>query len=317
MAQSRTVFGIAGALIIAAIAVYFIATRSSSETTSLKSDQGATPTTIGDHTATSTQAPSANSVITQPTAPTIPVAPPFEPIEHPVLSAFVSKDAANRLPTDFPERVPTITDANDIKAVLYVLNDASDSDTIRNEAINLLRRSHIKDLDKQLLQILDAPDEKDRFRSFVVQHLGDMMVEFIAGTEVGGMTRSGYIRDRLVKALSDKDLSVRRESVLALTKIREPAVTKVIHDGLQDPTWTDAHDILIRCAFETQATDLIPAIRPFAYDERTPVRIAAIVSLSQWKDAESKPAFEEASRSTVVRIQRAGTLALQTLTQQQ
>jgi hypothetical protein len=306
LAQKRVLVGIIAGMIILLViaALSFSRTR---QTETLAHEAKAKPALAENQT----------MAITPPSLPEQTAAAtseaPVKHIEHPILQRFIAKDAANRLPTDFPELVPTVQSKDDIAAVLYVLLDASDLASIRNEAINLLRRSNVPHLETHLMAILDNPDEKERFRSFAVQHLGDMMVEYIESTEISGMAQSGKIRDRLVTALSDNHLSVRREAVLALTHIRDPKVTAIIRSGLQDPAWSEAHDLLIRCAYDANLSDLIPAIRPLAYDERTPVRIAALNALSQWKDIVSKPAFEEATRSTVVRIQRAGALAMQVI----
>ena len=256
-------------------------------------------------TATPSVTPPANNNV-----PSAPVASPVV-IEHPLLQQFVDKNAANRLPTNFPEQVPTLVTDDEKAAVLFVLHDHTDLDTIRNEAANVLRRSAIKNLSGHFLTVLDAPEEKSRFRSFMVQHLGELIVDYLNSTDMAAMTKSEVIRDRLVKALTDQDLSVRRESVFALTRIRDAKVTAVIRSGLQDPAWSGATDLLIHCAYDADLSDLIPAIRPFAYDTQEVVRIAAINVLAQWKDTASRPAFEEASRSSVQRIQRAGTLAMQ------
>jgi hypothetical protein len=57
----------------------------------------------------------------------------------------------------------------------------------------------------------------------------------------------------------------------------------------------------------------IPAIRNYARSANDVIRIAAIVALSQWGDEESRPACEEAAKSTVVRLQHCGQAALKRL----
>lgn len=57
----------------------------------------------------------------------------------------------------------------------------------------------------------------------------------------------------------------------------------------------------------------LPAIRRLARDSSEVVRIASIVALSHWEDEESRPAFEEAVKATVPRVQRAGQAALERL----
>jgi len=229
------------------------------------------------------------------------------------LLQFVDKTAKNRLPVDFPAKIPALYDDLDIAWVLYVLRDSTDLDAIRNEAANLLRRSKVKDLEDHFFAILKNPAEKERFTSYAIQHLGDMMTEYRDGTANDSMARVTTIRKLLSTALTDPRLMVRSEALLALTRERDPTAVAIIRKGLTEPTGAQGQYLLIRCAKEANLTDLIPAIRPLAYSENQVVRIAAVNVLAQWKDEASRPAFEEASRSTIQRIQRAGDLALRLL----
>ena len=54
----------------------------------------------------------------------------------------------------------------------------------------------------------------------------------------------------------------------------------------------------------------IEIIRNYARDPDTVICIAAIVTLSQWGDQASRPAFQEAVASDIPRLQRAGRAAL-------
>lgn len=238
---------------------------------------------------------------------------PATPTNNPTLLHFVDKSAKNRLPVDFPSKIPALYDDQDIAWVLYVLRDSTDLDAIRNEAANLLRRSKVKDLEDHFFAILKNPAEKQRFTSYVIQHLGDMMTEYRDGTANDSMARATTIRKQISAALTDSRLMVRSEALLALTRERDPTAVAIIRKGLSEPTGDQGQDLLIRCAKEANLTDLIPAIRPLAYSENQVVRIAAVNVLAQWKDEASRPAFEEASRSSIQRIQRAGDLALRLL----
>ena len=209
--------------------------------------------------------------------------------------------------------MPLVTEPNDIQIALQVLRDLTDLDSIRNETVNLLRRSHYHDLSQILINITDDPRERERFRSYAIQHLGDMMKEFREGTADDDTSRAQIIRDHLAVALKDRHSMVRGEALLALTRERDPRAADLIRSGLHEPPGTVPADILIRCAKEAQLTDLIPTIRPLAYSENQVVRIAAVNVLAQWKDEASRPAFEEANRSTITRIQRAGELAIRLL----
>lgn len=238
---------------------------------------------------------------------------PATPTNNPTLLKFVDKSAKNRLPADFPAKIPALYTDEDIAWVLYVLRDSTDLDAIRNEAANLLRRSKVKNLEDHFFAILMNPAEKERFTSYAIQHLGDMMTEYRDGTANDSMARAATIRKQLSAALTDPRLMARSEALLALTRERDPTAVAIIRKGLTEPAGDQGQDLLIRCAKEANLTDLIPAIRPLAYSENQVVRIAAVNVLAQWKDEASRPAFEEASRSTVQRIQRAGDLALRLL----
>ena len=248
----------------------------------------------------------------------VPVPLPSKPLPHietsnVSLRQFADKTAADRLPIDFPSQVPLVTEPNDIQLALQVLRDPTDLVSIRNEAVNLLRRSHNQDLSQVLIEITNDLRERERFRSYAIQHLGDMMKEFREGTADDDMSRAQTIRDHLTISLKDRHAMVRSEALLALTRERDPRAADLIRSGLREPPGTVPPDILIRCAKEAQLTDLIPTIRPLAYSENQVVRIAAVNVLAQWKDEASRPAFEEANRSTIARIQRAGELAIRLL----
>ena len=248
----------------------------------------------------------------------VPVPLPSKPLPHfetsnAPLRQFADKTATDRLTIDFPSQVPLVAEPNDIQIALQVLRDLTDLDSIRNETVNLLRRSHYHDLSQILIKITDDPRERERFRSYAIQHLGDMMKEFREGTADDDTSRAQIIRDHLAVALKDRHSMVRSEALLALTRERDPRAADLIRSGLHEPPGTVPADILIRCAKEAQLTDLIPTIRPLAYSENQVVRIAAVNVLAQWKDEASRPAFEEANRSTITRIQRAGELAIRLL----
>ena len=58
---------------------------------------------------------------------------PATPTNNPTLLHFVDKSAKDRLPVDFPAKIPVLYDDQDIAWVLYVLRDSTDLDAIRNE----------------------------------------------------------------------------------------------------------------------------------------------------------------------------------------
>ena len=76
-------------------------------------------------------------------------------------------------------------------------------------------------------------------------------------------------------------------------------------------------DEAVRCVklldLREHAVTLRGLARPAGNEVSEDARIAAIVALSQWGDAESRSAFEEAAASSSPRLQRAGRAALEAL----
>ena len=56
------------------------------------------------------------------------------------LLAFVDPQASGRLPADFHYQVDQVSDPDEVAAVVALLRDRSEGDTMRHEAANLLRR---------------------------------------------------------------------------------------------------------------------------------------------------------------------------------
>ena len=250
------------------------------------------------------------------------VAPPPLPkpavaTNHPALQRFVNTADSARFGSDFASLAPTITDPTDIAWVLYVLRDHTDLDAVRNEAANLLHRSQVTGLEDHLLAVLASPHEKPRFLSYAVQHLGNLLQDFRANNTDDTIARERAVAAGVVKALQSPHVMVRSEALLILARERDPQAAQIIRSQLANPATDYPRELLINCAKDAELRDLIATIRPLAYAENPVVRIAAIQALAQWRDEASRPAFEEASRSTVARLQRAGTLALSLMDQPQ
>jgi HEAT repeat protein len=199
-----------------------------------------------------------------------------------------------------------VKDARDLETLAQLLGDPEEDDTVRHEIANLLSRSNYALLEACLVKIVDNPAEKERFRSWAVQHLGTLLLDENASGDRRALT------ERLRILLSDRHRYVQREALLALSRLDDAAVPDQVRDMLSDPA-PDAdpmRDFAIRIAYDYNRRELIPLIRPYAHSTNDIIRIAAIVALSQWGDEESRPAFEEAASSPGIRLQRAGTAAL-------
>jgi len=233
----------------------------------------------------------------------IPYAPP--PTKAPGLSGFVNRQEAyeKRVTPDIDSKLPEVKDTQDVSAVIQVMMDTKDKDATRNEAVNLLRRSGCKDLSSRLARILWNPQEGERFRSFCVQHLWLNLPK-------AGETEKAEIMATLHKCLADKHLAVRREALLALVREKDAQGAELAVKWLTAPEGAEARDLAIHSIYELGLKEQIPEIRKYLADPSEPVRIAAIVVLSQWGDEASRSAIEEAAKSKSVRLQNAAQMAL-------
>lgn len=223
------------------------------------------------------------------------------------LATFLDADAEGRVTADLVERLPALTEPSHIAAVTAMLRDADEEDTVRNEAINLLRRSGCAALPEVLLSLLDQPGEQERFRSFVVQHLG---VELAACSDpMLGSRLSGRLR----LALQDAQPAVRREAFLALSQVQDAAVEDLLGADPSSPRHAGMRDLAIRLLVERDRREALPAVRALADDPDEATRIAAIHALGAWRDETSRPILEAARDAGQERTRRAATLALRAL----
>jgi len=224
----------------------------------------------------------------------------------PELAALVNRNAQDRVTGDITSKIPRIRNEEDVSAVVYVLLDTQDDDTVRNEAANLLRRSGYEGLTGDLIKVLDSPEEGARFRAFCVQHLW-------MNVKKAGPDEHDRIRSKLYEALADRHVPVRREALLALVRMRDQKGEETAVQWLTAEKVEGVRDAAIRCVAELGLREHTPTIRKHLHDEDEVVRIAAIVALSQWGHEESRPAIEEAAKSTSFRLRRCAEMALKRL----
>jgi hypothetical protein len=241
------------------------------------------------------------------------VAPPFVPpsVSSPALSNVVDR----RL--DYVERVRTLTsggltevkDPQDLATLATVLADPSEDEVVRHEIVNLLNRSGDQELEARLFQILENPAEGQKFRAWAVQHLGGLL------TTPGRIPVSPDLLPRVRQLLTDRDLHVRREALLALSRANDSQTLEQIPGLLKDsaPGADGMRDLAIRIAQTQNLRDQIPLIRPYLTSTNDTLRIAAMDTLGKWQDQESRPAIETALKEGSYRVKRCAQSALKAL----
>lgn len=233
-------------------------------------------------------------------------APPRSADRSQALVNFLNPQEKDRITPDFRLLVPAVNDPEDIAEILVLIRNDNEGDAERHEGIELLRRSQFEGIDALTIELLKKPQEGERFRAFLAQHLGGELVDKSNKINYHNVTEMQGL-------LSDRHMAVRREALLALVRIGDAESIAIVRRGLSDPGWKESRDLILYCAYDLSESQIIPEARILAYSDDEVVRIAAINVLGKWKDEISRPAFNEASQSSRVRLQRAGQLALQLL----
>ncbi len=242
------------------------------------------------------------------TVPQLPATYTPPDVSDPALRKLVDRRLSqkDRIPPNIMSLIPEVKDPRDVAVLAKLLADPEEPDSVRNEFANILFRIGHAGLEETLLAVLENPAEKARFRSWAVQHLGTLLAQ----GRLQGDPQQMILRMR--HWLQDRHVEVRREALLALTRQRDPIATDTTLAWLKakGPEADDNRDIAIRCVRELDLREQLPLIRSFARSTNDTTRIAAIVTLREWHDTESRPAIEEAATSTVIRVQQCAKAAL-------
>lgn len=219
------------------------------------------------------------------------------------LRDFCDKKSKRRATADLNERIEDITTEAEAQALTAVLLDETDDDTVRNEAMNLLRRFRPDLLDANLLQVINR-DEPERIRSFACQHLGVSLVSQGSASPLLPVVRN---------LMRDQHVAVRREALFALFQVKDAPAIEAIRSGLSDERFAGQQDLAIRLLFELGAKDKMPAIREFIKSQVEAECIVAINVAASWKDAESIPLINSRADDAVPRIRETAQAAIQSL----
>lgn len=196
----------------------------------------------------------------------------------------------------------------DLPLLRAIIINPNESETLRNEVLNLLRREGDQEFILSAEAVLDNPLETDRFRAFVVQHLEAWRHDKRASADM-----RTTISNRLVALLDDPGLATRREAMWALGKSGEQAALQRAQAVLGSGEPEAELDLAIRIIREHAVQEAIPDLRLASSHENIPIQIAAIEALGFLGDVASRAVFVRASNSRHQQVAAAGRLALQRL----
>jgi len=224
---------------------------------------------------------------------------------NPHLSAFLNGTfpVQKRVFPDMTNRIPSVSSVSEISRVTAVITNINEDDTVRHEAIELLRRSNVSNLHEVLHQAFANERNSPRFRRFLAQHLGICLSADTVGAQ--------YVLPILRNALNDECCEVRRESLLALAAYKD-AVARSFCSKLiqQKDAPQEMLDAVIRAIFVFDDRKHTVDIREKLLHADEDVQIAAIYTLSCWNDVDSQVLFLKLGNSPVRRVASAAKSAL-------
>jgi len=206
-------------------------------------------------------------------------------------------------------KVPEVKNPQDLDTLAKQLANPKEDRVVRHEIVNLLVRSNYPELEPLLFKILENPAEGQDFRSWAVQHIGGLL------TNPGDIPVSPDLTNRVRRILTDKDLHVRREALLALSRADDPQTLEAAQGMLksQSPEFDGMRDLAIRILHTKNMREQIPQIRPYLTSTNDVLRIAAMDVLGKWGDQESRAAMEAAQKEGSYRVKLCATAALKNL----
>lgn len=185
-----------------------------------------------------------------------------------------------------------------------LLIDPNQSDTNRHKAAEALRVDESDELLTALLYVLVNEAEQPRFRSWAVQHLYNVHPHLARHEQQ-------LVEEQLTFLLTDADAPVRSEALFSLHRLDKPIEQDVLKNFLVDDE--TAH-IAIRIIRRSKLKAYVPEIRELVHSQSVDLQIAAVVTLAEWHDIESRPAIAQLAqlpkKNETYRLQRAAEMAL-------
>lgn len=237
----------------------------------------------------------------------------FSTIENPHLRRFVDRRCnQSRVPPDISSQIPTVSLPREVDAVIGVLRDRLDDDSVRHEAAELLRRSEYNQLYQELFAILESSLESDRFRSWSAQHLGVL----VNNDAVNSETKEVIAAKLNTVRVKDTGILLKRESLWALLCMHDPISVSETIRVLENPQSTDVRmlDLYVRGAHRLELKGSLVNIRKLASESKSEaVCLASIQALVHWNDQESIPSMKTLENSGSFPVRNAAHVALSKL----
>lgn len=200
--------------------------------------------------------------------------------------------------------------SKEIDVYIIALGEASRGDAARNEIINLLRRSDCKSLVDTLLPILEEKKETERFKSYIIQHLG------VSLKEVSDKKSNENILNVLKKYMASNIDSLKGEAFLALLEVKDEDALKFLTECLKKGDDIVFLKLSIRYAYKLNKTECLELVRKYLKHENKVILMTAIYYLGQWKDKPSEVQINEYLNSNDPQIKEAAQLAIMTIKEQ-
>jgi len=250
---NRNLLAIAVVAIAAALLIVLrksVTSTPPTEPTKPPAAQPITPPAVPDKSpAKSPAKPPVVANATQPQPPQPPPPPPEPPyvppaVATPALSNVVNErvSSEDRVHGLTSGKVPEVKNRQDLDTLAKQLANPKEDRVVRHEIVNLLVRSNYQELEPLLFKILENPAEGQDFRSWAVQHIGGLL------TNPGDIPVSPDLTNRVRRILADRDLHVRREALLALSRADDPQTLEAAQGMLksQSPEYEGMRDLAIR-----------------------------------------------------------------------
>lgn len=159
-------------------------------------------------------------------------------------------------------------------------------------------------MELKLIQLLDEKEEKDRFKSYIIQHLG------VSLKNIQDAKEKENIQKVLKKYMEGDSDILKGEAYLALLEVKDENAIKFLKDNIKLGNDVILLKLSIRYAFLLGLTDQMAEVRKYLKHENKVIQMTAIHYLGQWKDKESEATIKELSNSTDSQIKESAILAI-------